>query len=227
LRFPEWTDPRTAIFLSSFFPGVKRKHGTFFSVLLGPTTPTAILISVTGGGLAPGLPALESGKFPGIQTRRGFPSKILDIFPKFVNIQFIPQEKGRAEKCGDSFISADTYGKGRSIHPVSAVRSGEILFSTRKERFRPFWNGNAQCYSASRSVHFIRKVGTLSYEPRVTNEAIIIWTGIYLFLILDSGFRRNDNKEPCPSMFVTPANPGSSPGRAPESSSRFFIRRNS
>jgi hypothetical protein len=42
----------------------------------------------------------------------GSPSKILDIFPKFVNIQFIPQGKGRAEKCGDFFISADTYGKG-------------------------------------------------------------------------------------------------------------------
>jgi hypothetical protein len=41
-----------------------------------------------------------------------------------------------------------------------------------------------------------------------TTEAIIIWTGFYLFMILDSGFRRNDNKEPCPSMLVTPAKAG-------------------
>jgi hypothetical protein len=40
----------------------------------------------------------------------GFPIKFLNILTKFVKIQFIPQGKGEAEKCGDPFISADKYG---------------------------------------------------------------------------------------------------------------------
>jgi len=41
-------------------------------------------------------------------------------------------------------------------------------------------------------------------------------------MLLDSGFRRNDEQEACLSIFVTLANLSSTPGQAPESRSRFL-----
>ncbi len=42
---------------------------------------------------------------------------------------------------------------------------------------------------------------------KVTKKAIIVWTESF-FMILDSGFRRNDAKEQTLSFFVTPAKAG-------------------